>query len=68
MSTWQRLPISPTCEVRTLKGPCGMPTTNAYKAWKGGFMALCEDHAFKHLDFAKPLKELLEDGETLKEA
>jgi len=65
---WIRLPISPTCEVRTVKDACGMPTTHAYKAWRGGWMALCEDHAHKHLDIAKPPAELLEHGETLKQS
>lgn len=62
---WLTAPISPTCE--TLRGPshCGRPTAYAYKAYGGGWMALCDYHAEPHLAIAKPLKALLAKGETL---
>lgn len=58
---WKTAPISPTCEVRI----CDEPTVAAYPACGGGWMALCERHAKKHLGVggATRTDELIRRGE-----
>lgn len=47
---------SPTCEHVSFHGtPCGEPTEFAYKAQRG-WMALCREHAKKHLKYAIAVK------------
>ena len=47
---WTPSPPSPTCEVRDAHSrPCDRPTTYCYPAMGGGYMALCDEHAGKHL-------------------
>lgn len=72
-----RIPISPTCEVDMWgNGPrlnksdkviqyCDKPTTHAYPAMGGGFMALCFRHAQKHLKHGGAIStdELIRRGE-----
>lgn len=41
--------VSPRCEVWMSDSPCSEPTTHFYPAMGGGTMALCEEHAQKHL-------------------
>lgn len=66
---WKTAPISCTCEVllscETLT-MCDKPTTAAYPAMSGGWMALCEKHAQQHLETggAVPTEELIKKGET----
>ena len=46
--------VSATCEVwlgRGSESACGKPTTHAYPAMGGGYMALCTEHAQKHLRY-----------------
>ena len=65
-SRWNTKPISQTCEVLvTGKTECGSPTTYAYAAMGGGWMALCTKHGKKHRDIAEPIGELLAAGETM---
>ena len=63
---WLKEPISRTCEVVENRQPlilCGNPTTAAYLAMGGGWMALCELHARKHLpDGAYRTEYLIEKG------
>lgn len=73
---WATRPISPTCEVlksNILKIEkanslddlcCGLPTSYAYPANGGGWMALCFDHGQKHLPYAKHIDGLILRGET----
>lgn len=71
---WTTRPISPTCEVlagRDAKGEhrfCDHPTSYAYPAWGGGWMALCWRHGQKHLPLAPPIEELIATGETFEGA
>lgn len=67
---WKTAPISATCEVMMLKTKngmmCGKPTTYAYPASGFGWMALCHDHAQRHIsDGAQPITELFLQGETI---
>jgi hypothetical protein len=69
MKNWRTAPISATCQVLLFVSPdrfCGQPTTHAYPAMGYGWMALCEQHAIKHLPDCWPLQKLLAEGETLK--
>lgn len=68
---WKTAKISPNCEVMiggTSECPlfCDKPTTHAYPAWGGGFMALCFRHAQKHLKHGGAIStdELIKNGET----
>jgi hypothetical protein len=55
--------VSPTCEVIEGRAMCGKPTTHAYPAWKGAWMALCKHHAKPHLPNACwPLEQLRKEG------
>lgn len=59
---WKTKPISPTCEVMA----CDKPTTAAYQAMGGGWMALCARHAIKHFKHGCAIRtdELIANGET----
>ena len=64
---WTTGPISPTCQVlRALKGPefCDLPTSYAYPAAGGGWMALCFKHGQKHLPHCSSIEDLIRRGET----
>lgn len=72
---WKTAPISCTCEVtmdmkhQLLKGKyCDKPTTHAYPAMGGGWMALCARHAQKHLKHGGAIStdELIKRGERWK--
>jgi hypothetical protein len=54
---WESMPISPKCEVMKGRKFCGRPTTHAYPAEGGGYMALCRCHARKHTE-AWPIQEI----------
>ena len=66
MKKWITQPISRTCQCDY--GRCGQPTTHAYPAMGMGWASCCEKHVQKHKDYAKPIAELLANGETLKDA
>lgn len=57
--------ITATCEVKINGQSCGKPITHAYEASGNDWMALCAEHAQKHLNYATPIAELLARGETL---
>ena len=65
---WLAAPISCTCEVMVTHKPlvlCDKPTTAAYPAMGGGWMALCARHARKHLPHgAFRTDELIAKGAT----
>lgn len=61
---WITRPISRVCEVRRNDGICGKPTTKAYPARGGGWMALCAEDGESHPE-ATGLDDLLQRGETL---
>lgn len=61
---WKTRPISPTCEVMLADGKfCDLPTTYAYPAEGGGWMALCEKCAEKHLPHCAHINDLIQQGE-----
>ncbi len=62
---WRTAPISPTCETLSPRAPCGKPTTHAYPALRGGWAALCEQHAANILPHCTPLPDLLAAGEEM---
>jgi hypothetical protein len=59
---WKTAPISPTCEVLRLSGMCDQPTSFAYPAMGGGWMALCYKHGLKHIH-AIHVDKLIASGE-----
>jgi hypothetical protein len=69
---WETRPISPTCEHwhGTEHRACGVPTSYAYPAMGGGWMALCEEHAQRFLPpgprvtGCEHVDELIARGET----
>ncbi len=74
-ATWKTAPISHTCEkLRTglffnkcempKDGMCDAPTSYAYPAQGGGWMALCFRHGQKHLPQIQTIEELIRAGET----
>lgn len=74
---WTTRPISTTCEKITARGVagthemecfCGKPTSYAYPAMGGGWMALCEEHGKKHLPHISPIADLIKSGETFEGA
>ena len=70
-STWKTAPISCTCEVGMPPYLCDKPTTHAYPAMGGGWMALCARHARhaqKRIKYggAVSVDELIRNGETWK--
>lgn len=48
---WKPGPVSPTCDVLRDGPRCGQPTAYAYPAMGGGYMALCDTHAQRHLRY-----------------
>lgn len=62
--SWKTKPISRTCEAEN--GLCGKRTTHAYKAHGGGWGAICSEHVAVHAEYAIPVAQLLEEGETWK--
>lgn len=68
MGVWLTAPIRRQCEVlddSRISGHCDQPTSHAYPAMNFGWMALCEQHAAKHVPYAKPVAELVAAGETM---
>lgn len=44
--------VSATCETWVERNtPCGEPSTLAYPALGGGYHAMCDEHAKKHVDY-----------------
>lgn len=70
MNNWITQPISRHCEVfdEIRQRHCGKPTEYCYKAMNRGWMALCDRHAVKHLDYAEPIQTLLAKGESYQSA
>lgn len=64
--SWITQPISRTCEYLIAgQNTCAKPTSNAYKSHGMGWMALCDEHAKPHLDYAPSINFLVADGEKL---
>ena len=60
---WLAKPINRTCEVENdQRVACNKPTVAAYPAMGGGWMALCEQHAKKHLPNVYWTGELIAKG------
>ncbi len=53
---WKAAPPSLRCEVQLSNGDqCHEQSKYAYPAMGGGYMALCDDHAQKHLKYCVTL-------------
>lgn len=61
---WTTAPISQTCEKLHGLIPCGCPTSWAYPASGGGWMALCQLHGKPHIPHVFTIEELIESGEV----
>lgn len=60
---WKPFPPSLTCESLVGDVPCGLPSVYAYPAMGGGYHAMCDAHAQKHLSICVTI-EAAKRGET----